>query len=103
MLATSKVTHPFGSGLIGKVAQAGSKFIPGSGTAARGVLSEYYDLMVKLMQSPSTMRWVMKGLEGSAESREIVKAQIQRWMQVGGPTGAAIGESQYQGGLEGVQ
>lgn len=97
MLATSKVTHPFGSGTIGKVAQSVLKLVPGSGMMARGALSEYYDLVVKLAQSPSTMRWVMKGLEGGTESREIVKNQIKQWMQKSGPVGAAMGESQYQG------
>jgi hypothetical protein len=101
MLATSKVTRPFGSGVIGKTAQVALKPV-GGGPVARGFLDSYYDLLAKLMESPSTMRWVMKGLEGNPQSREIVKAQIQRWMQKSGPLGAATGESQYQAGSEGL-
>ena len=97
MLATSKVTHPFGSGTIGKISQSALKLVPGSGPGARAVLSEYYDVMVHLMQSPSTMRWVMKGLEGNPQAREAVKAQIQRWVRAGGWSGAMGAEESYQG------
>ena len=96
MAATEKVTHPFGSGVVGKAAQAALKLVPASGFGARTVLSEYYDLIAKLAQSPSTMRWVMKGLEGDPQSRQMVKNQIQRWMSRGGTIGAGVGEGARQ-------
>jgi hypothetical protein len=97
IMATSKVTHPLsGGGAIGKFLTGPLGFIPGVNPAARGVLSQYYDLQKAFWQSPSFQRWVLKGLKGDDQAREVVRATVQRMTQRGGAVGAGVGESQFQ-------
>jgi hypothetical protein len=60
--------------------------------AARGVIGWYLHMMRNLTNSPAFLRWVLKGLQGDDNAREMVRQTVQQRMRVGGPVGAAIGE-----------
>ena len=101
ILATSKVTHPWASilgrgGSVAKLLTSPLRIIPGSDYAGRTLLGAYYDLKVKMLESPSFQRWVLKGLQGDDRAREMVRETVQRWSQRGGAVGAGIGEAGYQ-------
>jgi hypothetical protein len=95
MLATTKVTSPYGSGVVGKTAKAALSPVGGA-IPGRALLAKFYDLQVKLMQSPSIQRWIRKGLEGDPAARQVVKEQVQRMLQIGGAMGAGLGEAVLQ-------
>jgi hypothetical protein len=93
MMATGKVTHPLGTGLIGKVT---APIKPVTGYPLRAVLAAYYDLKVKLMQSPTFQEWLFRGLAGDTVARQLVKEQVQKALQRGGAVGAGVGEGLEQ-------
>ena len=83
MMATSMVEHPVGhvTGL-GKLAGP-VKLIPGGNAAARAVLGAYYQLVRELSTSPSTLRWLEKGLGSrdpaeKAAARRAISAALQK-------------------------
>lgn len=97
MMAVSKVEHPpIGSvrGLAKRVPLLGAV----SEFGARAVLTKYYALVSKLTaQSPATLSFMLKGLQGTPEQRLATKAAIDAVLQRGGAVGAGAGEGAYQG------
>lgn len=97
MMAVSKVEHP----PLGSV-RGLAKRVPGLGVAtefgARSVLEKYYGIVAKLTsQSPATLAFMLKGLQGSPEQRLATKNAIDAVLQRGGAVGAGAGEGAYQG------
>jgi hypothetical protein len=97
MSAMTKVEHPWGAGVLGKGTQAAMKLVPGSTPALRAALGQYYATIRKVMTSPALLRWLEKGLNGSPEDREAVRATISAVLQKGGAVGAGAGEAAVQG------
>jgi hypothetical protein len=97
MAAMAKVEHPWGAGLLGRTAQAAAKVVPGSDAAMRSALGQYYGTIRKVMTSPALLRWLERGLTGSKEDREAVRASISAVLQKGGAVGAGAGEAVVQG------
>ena len=95
MMATSKVEHPV-SGVPG--VKGIVKMIPGLNPAARAAHTKYYALITQLMTSPSTLRWIEKGLtKGTPEEQEAVRNILRAHLQKGAAMGAGAGEAVYQG------
>lgn len=92
MAAVSKVEHPFGSVPGGRLL---GKLLPGSEPLARATLASFYKFIRNAVNNPAFMRWIEKGLKGDEKAREMVKAEVQRRMQIGGALGAGLAESQY--------
>ena len=97
MAAMAKVEHPWGTGIGGKLVGGAMKVVPGSSAAARSALGAYYGAMRKLMTSPALLRYLERGLSGSKEDREAVRATISAVLQKGGAVGAGAGEAAVQG------
>jgi hypothetical protein len=98
MMAQSAVENPFGraSGL-GKLAGP-MKMLPGANFGARAALTAYYNTVRGLLTSPSTLRWLRKGLQSrDPEAKETVRAELRAALQKGGMMGASAGEAVYQG------
>lgn len=95
MSAMSKVENPV-SGVPG--IRGAAKLIPGLNPAARATKGKYYALVTQLMTSPSTLRWIEKGLtKGTPEEREAVRNILRAHLQKGSAMGAGAGEAVYQG------
>jgi hypothetical protein len=102
MSAMAKVEHPWGTlgesksfgGFLTK-GVAGS--VPGSSAVARSALGAYYGTIRKMMTSPALLRYLERGLSGSKEDREAVRATISAVLQKGGAVGAGAGEAAVQG------
>lgn len=97
MMAVSKVEHPPLGSVRGVV-----KRIPLAGTAsefvARATLTKFYAIVAKLTsQSPGTLQFMLKGLQGTPEQRLATKQAIDAVLQRGGAVGAGAGEAAYQG------
>jgi hypothetical protein len=97
MAAMAKVEHPWGAGFLGKGVGTAAKLVPGSTFAMRTALGKYYATIRKVMTSPALLRWLEKGLNGSPEDREAVRATISAVLQKGGAVGAGAGEAAVQG------
>ncbi len=97
MAAMAKVEHPWGSGILGKSFGTAAKLVPGSSAGARAALGAYYGTLRKVMTSPALLRWLERGLTGSKEDREAVRATISAVLQKGGAVGAGAGEAAVQG------
>lgn len=98
MSAMSKVENPV-SGVPG--VKGAMKLIPGLNPAARATKGKYYALVTQLMTSPSTLRWIEKGLtKGTPEEREAVRNILRAHLQKGAAMGAGAGEAVYQGSGE---
>ena len=97
MMAVSKVEHPpLGSvrGLAKRIPLAGAV----SEFGARAVLTKYYKIVARLTsQSPATMTFMLKGLQGTPEQRIMAKNAIDAVLQRGSAVGAGAGEAAYQG------
>lgn len=90
--AQTKVESPVGGRLISGTL----KIIPGVNALGRAARGKYYSMVNDLISSPSTLRWIEKGLKGNAEQREAVRRVVQRAMQKGSAAGAGAGESLNQ-------
>lgn len=78
-----------------------AKLIPGLNPAARAVHGKYYQLVTQLMTSPTTLRWIEKGLtKGTAEEQAAVREILRKHLQKGAAMGAGGGEAVYQGSGE---
>ena len=98
MSAMSKVENPV-SGVPG--VKGAMKLIPGLNPAARAGRGKFYALITDLMTSPSTLRWIEKGLtKGSPEEQEAVRNILRAHLQKGAAMGAGAGEAAYQGSGE---
>jgi hypothetical protein len=60
------------------------------------MLGKYFKFATELVNSPTLMRFVQKGLKGDPQGREMAKQAVQNWMRRGGAVGAGVGESQFQ-------
>jgi len=97
IMAQSAVENPLGraSGL-GKLAGP-AKVLPGVNFAARAGLTAYYNMVRGLLTSPSTLRWLRKGLQSrDPAARESARAELQAALQKGGAMGASTGSSLHQ-------
>jgi len=97
MMAQSAVENPFGraSGL-GKLAGP-AKLVPGANSAARAALTAYYNGVRALLTSPSTLRWLRKGLTSrDPQAKEAARAELRAALQRGGAMGASAGEAVEQ-------
>ena len=93
MMAQSAVENPFGraSGL-GKVAGP-MKIVPGANFGARAALTAYYNMVRGVLTSPSTLRWLRKGLTSrDPQAKEAARAELMAALQKGGAIGAGAGE-----------
>ena len=98
MSAMSKVENPV-TNLPG--ARGIAKIVPGLNPVARATLGKYYALITQLMTSPTTLRWVEKGLtKGTPEEQEAVRQILRAHLQKGAAMGAGAGEAVYQGSGE---
>jgi hypothetical protein len=98
IMAQSAVENPFGraSGL-GKLAGP-MKILPGANFGARAALTAYYNGVRGLLTSPSTLRWLRKGLTSrDPQAKEAARAELRAHLQRGGAMGASAGENAYQG------
>jgi hypothetical protein len=98
MMAQSAVENPFGraSGL-GKLAGP-AKLVPGANFGMRAGLTAYYNGVRGLLTSPSTLRWLRKGLMSrDPQAKEAARAELRAHLQRGGAMGASAMESAYQG------
>jgi hypothetical protein len=98
MMAQSAVENPFGraSGL-GKLAGP-TKMIPGANFGMRAALTAYYNTVRGVLTSPSTLRWLRKGLTSrDPQAKEAARAELRAVLQRGGAMGASAMESVYQG------
>ncbi len=97
IMAQSAVENPLGraSGL-GKLAGP-AKVLPGVNFGARAALTAYYNMVRGLLTSPSTLRWLRKGLQSrDPAARENARAELQAALQKGGAMGSATGSSLHQ-------
>jgi hypothetical protein len=97
MMAQAAVENPFGraSGL-GKLAGP-AKLIPFANFGARAALTAYYNGVRALLTSPSTLRWLRKGLQSrDPAERASARAAIASAAQRGGAMGAGGAELVHQ-------
>ena len=92
MAAASRVLHPFGSIMHGKMtALLGG--VPGAETVGRMLLGKYYAALTYATTHPAFVQWVAKGLEGPPAEREMVRRSVQQIINAGGAAGAGVGEA----------
>jgi hypothetical protein len=97
IMAQSAVENPLGraSGL-GKLAGP-MKVLPGVNFGARAVLTAYYNTVRGLLTSPSTLRWLRKGLQSrDPAARDSARAELRAALQRGGMMGSATGSALHQ-------
>jgi hypothetical protein len=96
LMGTNIVEHPIGAATgLGKLAGP-TKMLPGANLAARSALGTYYGTIRKLATSPTTLRWLEKGLTspdpaGRAEARAALRQLAQRSGAAGAGIGTAAG------------
>jgi hypothetical protein len=93
MSAFAKVEHPWASLPLGKAA---GKIIPGFDAAGRAMLGKYYAFVTKMTNSPTLMRFVLRGLKGDEQGRQMARQAVQSAMRAGGAVGAGVGEAEFQ-------
>ncbi len=100
LMGTNIVEHPIGAATgLGKLAGP-AKMIPGANMAARMTLGNFYATVRKLATSPSTLRWLEKGLTSSdPAARAATRAELHKLMQQSGAAGAGIGAAAATQGL----
>lgn len=94
MAATSKVTHPLGGKTMSRV----GRLLPGANSAARATLGAYYDLLNRVLESPSTARWLEKAYSGGEAHRAMVREELARILSRGGAIGSGAAQGAYQVG-----
>ena len=96
IMATQTVEHPWGQHMpLPKTGHEKMRNVIAGNFMGRAILTKYFAMMTNLTNNTAFMRWVERGLRGSAESREMVKRELTKRMNFGGALGAAIGESQF--------
>jgi len=101
LAAGTKVENPIGaiSKTGGLLKPLGAIPIIGQATeaGARGLLTAYYNLMRGLLTSPSTLRWLRKGLTSrDPQAKEAARTELRAALQRGGAMGASAGEAVEQ-------
>src|SRR5229473_2277969 len=96
MMAQSAVENPWGRTGLGRAAGP-LKIIPGMNALARATLTAYYNGVRGLLTSPSTLRWLRKGLTSrDPQAKEAARAELRAALQRGGAMGASAGEAVEQ-------
>lgn len=95
-MATEAVEHP-STRLLGSAA----KYIPKpmrtpSDFVMRAALTKFYAFITETASNPAFLRWIDKGLSGDEQARQMTRAAVQRHIQKGDATGAAVAEAEYQ-------
>ena len=93
MSAMSKVEHPWSAIPLGKTA---GKLVPGFDALGRSILGKYYAFVTKLVNSPTLMRFVEKGLKGDEQARAMTRQAVANWMRRGGAIGAGAAQAEFQ-------
>jgi hypothetical protein len=93
MSAFEKVEHPWGSIPGGKMV---GKVIPGVDAVGRAMLGKYYKMVTNLTNNPTLMRYVLRGLKGDPQGRQMARQAVQNAMQYGGAIGAGGTEAEFQ-------
>lgn len=91
MMAQSAVENPYGRiGGIGKLAGP-MKMVPGANFGARAAMTAYYNTIRGVLTSPSTLRWLRKGLTSrDPQAKEAARAELHAALQRGGAMGAGV-------------
>lgn len=96
IMGVEAVEHPT-TRLLGGGAKYVPKFLRApADPVMRATLTQYYKFITELASNPAFLRWIDKGLNGDEQARQMTKAAVQRHIQKGGATGAAISEAEYQ-------
>lgn len=96
MMTRSAVEHPAGQAKILNDIAGPMKWAL-STPVLRAGLSTYFTGVRKLATSPSTLRWLRKGLTSrDPAERESARAELKAYLQRGGAMGAAATENAYQ-------
>ncbi len=91
IMAQSAVENPFGRSGLGRVAGP-VKIIPGANFGARAALTAYYNTIRGVLTSPSTLRWLRKGLQSrNPADRETARQELFAALQKGGAMGTGAG------------
>ena len=100
MMTRAAVEHPQGQAkALGEI--AGPMKWALSAPVLRAMLSTYFTGVRKLATSPSTLRWLRKGLTSrDPEAKATARAELRAALQRGGAQGAMIGQgiNQWAGG-----
>lgn len=92
MMAQSAVENPWGRTGLGRVAGP-VKMVPGANFGARAAMTAYYNMVRGVLTSPSTLRWLRKGLTSrDPQAKEAARAELSAALQRGGARGAGLGE-----------
>lgn len=100
LMANAAVENPAGRSGLGKVAGP-LKIVPGLNFGLRAGMTAYYNTVRGVLTSPSTLRWLKKGLQSRdpierEAARAELRASVQRGGAVGTMAGTGIGEGAYQ-------
>lgn len=90
--AAEKLTHPLG----GKTLSRAGRLLPGANAAGRAGWQAYYSFINKVLESPSTMRFLEKSYSGGAESRKATRDILSSYLQRAGAMGTAGAQGLYQ-------
>lgn len=92
IMKTNIQEHPIGAATgLGKLAGP-AKALPGANAAARSMLGAYYGLVRHIATSPTTLRWLEKGLESTdPAARAAARQALQEFMAKTGRMGAGAG------------
>jgi len=100
MMTRAAVEHPQGQAkALGEITGP-MKWVL-SAPVLRSMLSTYFTGVRKLATSPSTLRWLRKGLTSrDPQAKEAARAELRAALQRGGAVGAGIGQgiNQWAGG-----
>lgn len=96
MMTRSAVEHPIGQAKVLNDIAGPMKWALATPVLRAG-LSTYFTGVRKLATSPSTLRWLRKGLQSrDPAERESARAELKAYLQRGGAMGAAATENAYQ-------
>ena len=102
MMTRAAVEHPQGQAkALGEI--AGPMKWALSAPVLRAMLSTYFTGVRKLATSPSTLRWLRKGLTSrDPEAKAAARAELSAALQRGGARGAGVGQgiNQWAGGQD---
>lgn len=92
IMKTNIQENPLGAASgLGKLAGP-AKMIPGANMGARKMLGDYYAFVRHIATSPTTLRWLEKGLTSAdPAARAATRAELRKLAQQSGAGGAGIG------------
>ena len=93
----SKVEHPIGGKIVGSV----TKMVPGVNTIGRVTIGKYFQTITDFVsKNPALFHYLMRGLNGSEEEKQVVRQILSKHLQRGGAMGAGGAVAVEQGGTE---